>query len=98
MAGKQPTRTGKGKSVKGQANGGGRPKGSVNRVTKAVKEALRASLEAGDGAEAFFLGLKRDDPKTYAGLIGKLIPNEVIADVKTENVVKIVDLTGSKAK
>lgn len=74
--------------------GPGRPKGSKNRVTKAVKDALRASLESGEGAEAFFLSLKRDDPKTYAGLVGKLIPNEVVADVKTESTVRVIDLTG----
>lgn len=77
--------------------GKGRPKGSPNKVTKAVKDALRGALEASheDGAEGFFLMLAKDDPKTFATLVGKLIPNEVVADVKSETIVKIIDLADS---
>lgn len=98
MAGKQPTKTSKGKSVKGQANGGGRPKGSANKVTKAVKEALREALEEAhpDGAKGYFLQVAADDPKTFMGVVQKLIPNEVVADVKSETIVRVVDMTGGK--
>jgi len=87
-------------ATKSRKAGPGRPKGSVNKVTKAVKEALRESLDESheDGAKGFFLQLARDDPKTYAGLIQKLIPNELVADLRGETTLKIVDLSDQGAK
>lgn len=76
--------------------GPGRPPGSKNKITAAVKDALRGALESShpDGAEGFFLELARDDPKTFSHLVAKLIPNEVQAEVKTENTITVIDLTG----
>lgn len=77
--------------------GKGRPKGSPNKLTKAVKDALREALDESheDGAKGFFLALAKSDPKTFASLVQKLLPNEVVADVKTENVVRVIDLTAN---
>ena len=56
---------------------GGRAKGTPNKLTVAVKTAVVEALNAGDGAVAFFTGLKENDPKTFATICGRLIPHEV---------------------
>ena len=57
---------------------GGRQKGTPNKTTRSVKEALKRALEAegDDGGEAFFASLRDSDPKPFATLVGKLIPTE----------------------
>ena len=57
---------------------GGRQKGTQNKATTAVKAALLRALQAGeeDGGERFFGELRESDPKTFAALVGKLIPTE----------------------
>ena len=59
------------------ANAGRKP-GSRNKTTAAVKAALLRALQAGeeDGGEKFFSSLREEDPKTFAALVGKLIPTE----------------------
>jgi len=63
---------------KGGEPGPGRPPGSPNKTTRAVKDALMRALEAEseDGGEAFFASLRDSDPKTFATLVSKLIPTE----------------------
>lgn len=65
--------------VKGEprpANAGRRP-GSPNKTTRNVRDALVRALEATakDGGEEFFADLRDSDPKTFATLVSKLIPN-----------------------
>ncbi|MCR9093444.1 MAG: hypothetical protein NXI30_04450 [bacterium] len=66
----------KGQFVKGS---GGRKKGSQNKTTKAVKNALRDALEGAheDGAEGYFKQLAKDDPALFVSLVRKLIPNQI---------------------
>jgi hypothetical protein len=66
--------------VKGEprpANAGRRP-GSPNKTTRSVRDALVRALEATaeDGGEEFFTDLRDSDPKTFATLVSKLIPNQ----------------------
>jgi len=56
---------------------GGRPKGSVNKVTKAVKEAALGALNAGEGAEAFFMERKEANPDAFMGFLKAIVPHEV---------------------
>lgn len=72
--------------------GPGRPKGSQGKVTVAVKELLRLSLDEVGGKD-YLVALARNEPKTYGGLIGKLIPNEVIGNLTIEHKLEIVDLS-----
>ena len=58
----------------------GRVKGSQNKITKTVKQALLESLDRVGGVE-WFVQLAQDDPKTYAQLIGRIIPLQIKADV-----------------
>jgi hypothetical protein len=62
--------------------GPGRPKGSVNRYTKTVKEALLQSFNNQGGVE-FFDKLAKKNPTLYAQCLMRLIPAEVQAEVNS---------------
>lgn len=62
---------------KGCQKYGGRAKGTPNKYATDIKEALLEALNSGDGAVAFFTDLKEQDPKTFAGVVSKLLPKEV---------------------
>lgn len=77
--------------------GAGRRPGSPNKHTRNVREALVRALEATaeDGGEEFFAGLRDSDPKTFASLVGKLIPNQThISGDEGGPVLIIKDYTG----
>lgn len=63
---------------KGHEKVGGRKPGSLNKSTRSVRDALVRALEATaeDGGEEFFTDLRDSDPKTFATLVSKLIPNQ----------------------
>jgi hypothetical protein len=60
---------------------GGRKKGTPNKATKAVKEALLEALNDGAGATAFFLEMKNSKVQAeriaFANICAKLIPAEL---------------------
>ena len=56
--------------------GRGRKKGSMNKTTKTLKEALLASFET-LGGEEWLVQLAGSDPKAYASLLGRLVPSEI---------------------
>ena len=56
--------------------GMGRPAGTKNKTTKAVKEMLMAALDELNGQE-YFLEQARENPAAFMSLVGKLIPTEV---------------------
>lgn len=56
---------------------GGRKAGVKNKLTTSVKDALLAAMNAGDGAEAFWIGLKETEPRTFATIAGRLLPKEI---------------------
>ena len=60
--------------------GKGRPRGSVNKTTKTLKEALLASFET-LGGEGWLVSLAESDPKAYASLLGRLVPSEIGVEV-----------------
>ena len=75
----------------------GRRAGTPNKTTRAVKEALMRALEATreDGGEKFFTDLRDSDPKTFATLVSKLIPNQThVTGDEGGPVVVIKDYTG----
>lgn len=64
--------------------GVGRPKGSLNVVTKTVKAAMLAGLESNGGAEKFFEDLRLDNPNLFASLVVKLLPMQVDVDATVD--------------
>jgi len=52
---------------------GGRAKGTPNRTTTALKEAIMLSFDRLGGA-AYLEEVARRDPRTYCALLGKVLP------------------------
>lgn len=60
--------------------GRGRPKGSPNKNTQAIKDMLLASLDA-VGGQAYFEQQALENPTAYMSLVGKIIPAEVKKEI-----------------
>lgn len=80
--------------------GKGRPKGSPNKTTTALKEAiLQAATESGgpEGMVGYLKTLAADQPVAFAGLLGKVLPMTVAGDaanpIRTVSEIVLVDGT-----
>lgn len=69
------------------AAGKGRPKGTPNKTTTALKEAILAAAaehgedDAGkDGLQGYLRKVAREDVKAFTGLLGKVLPLQVTGD------------------
>lgn len=60
--------------------GPGRPKGSQNKVTRSVKEAITEAFDKLGGVPSLVTWGK-DNPNEFYGLWGRLAPREIHADV-----------------
>lgn len=56
--------------------GPGRPKGSVNRITKTLREMILEALDGAGGVE-YLKEQARDNPDQFLALLGKIIPLQV---------------------
>lgn len=88
---------------KGQPKTGGRKKGTPNKSTKQFKEIMDGILFDDPAETSEKLIALRDSSEVaekaiFWGLAKQRLPKVLEGKIKTENVVKIVDLTGSKAK
>jgi len=63
----------------GAKPGGGRPLGSRNQLTIDVKKAIIAAFDKA-GGERWLAALARDEPRTFATLLAKIVPSETIND------------------
>lgn len=61
------------------AAGRGRPKGSLNKVSAAVKDMVAQALDQAGGVD-YLVTQSRDNPTAFLTLIGKIIP--VQQDIK----------------
>jgi hypothetical protein len=61
------------------AAGRGRPKGSPNKITAAVKDMVAQALDQAGGVE-YLVAQSRDNPNAFLTLVGKIIPMQ--ADIK----------------
>ncbi len=69
----------------------GRPKGTQNKTTTALKDALMLSFERLGGA-AYLEEVARRDPRTYCALLGKVLPrNPAATDNALGNVATLSD-------
>jgi hypothetical protein len=57
----------------------GRPKGSPNRVPKALKEMILGALDKA-GGEQYLSDQAKDNPTAFLTLIGKVLPLQVQGD------------------
>lgn len=61
--------------------GMGRPKGSPNKMTKALKEMILEALDGAGGVD-YLVVQSRDNPTAFLTLIGKVLPLQVAAQVE----------------
>lgn len=59
--------------------GPGRPKGSSNKLTKSIKEAIEKAFENAGGVK-YLETVARDDPRTFCALLGKVLPTQITGD------------------
>ena len=83
----------KGKA-KGSDKTGGRKKGTPNKATQAVKDAILEAFN-GLGGVKYLEKIGKEDPKTFLTLLGKVVPAEVKADIsgKMDIIVEVVKYT-----
>jgi len=70
----------------GARPGAGRPPGSVNVVTRTLKECILAAGEiaGGEGGMTAYLAkLAIENSSAYAGLLGKILPHQIAADAES---------------
>lgn len=67
-----------------QHPGPGRPKGSVNRCTAALKTAVLEAFDEVGGAR-WLVDLAKTEPKTFASLLARLIPTETATKMEITN-------------
>ena len=72
--------------------GKGRPKGSPNKTTALLKDAiLKAATDAGDGDMAAYLTKQAlDNPGPFMSLLGKVLPMQVGGDPDNPIVTKVI--------
>lgn len=58
---------------------GGRTKGTPNKLTRDIREAVLASFESVGGAE-YLATQARDNPTAYLTLLGKVLPMQVTGE------------------
>ena len=78
-----------GKSRRGNA-GKGRRAGSVNKLTKTVKEAIEMAFN-NVGAHEYLEKMAAEQPVAFMSLLGKVIPQQVQATVNAKMLPATVD-------
>lgn len=74
--------------AKGQKTGG-RIKGTPNRVTATVKEALQAAFDEVGGKD-YLVRIAKEEPRAFCALIGKVIPQDVHASIDGQLQINVV--------
>jgi hypothetical protein len=65
----------------GARMGAGRPKGSENKITKSLREAIKESFDKVGGVQ-YLQRVAEEDPRAYLTIVGKVIPAELSAKVE----------------
>lgn len=64
----------------GYKEGGGRRKGSLNKTTRSIKEAILEAFERAGGVE-YLVKVANSDYKTFCALLGRVLPLAVNMDM-----------------
>lgn len=60
--------------------GPGRPKGSANKLTKDIRQAIAEAFDKAGGVD-YLVKIAKTQPQTFCSLVGKIVPQEVKAAV-----------------
>ena len=75
--------------------GSGRPKGSLNKTTRAMKEIWLEAFERVGGAD-YLVAQAGANPATFMQGLLRQIPNEVAASVDGIQTIHFIDLSGER--
>lgn len=68
---------------------GGRSKGTPNRTTAEMRGAIVQAFHEAGGVD-YLVKVAKDDPRTFCGLLGRVLPREVKAEVATTTLEDLV--------
>ena len=74
---------------------GGRKKGTPNKTTAAVKEAILKSFEM-VGGEKYLAKIAEEHPQAFCTLLGRCLPKDMNVDMNARMTVSVKDLTGNQ--
>lgn len=78
---------------KGHPKAHGRKKGTPNKTTVLVKEALLAAFEELGGVE-YLIKVGEKEPRAFLTLLARLVPNEIHAELHRETLLIVRSYTG----
>lgn len=83
---------------KNRGNAGkGRPKGSSNKVTKTIREAIESSFEEVGGAD-YLARMAVNQPSAYMALLGKVLPAHMNITAKDTKFTVVVERASAADK
>lgn len=56
---------------------GGRQPGATNKIGRALREAIEEAFDRVGGVQ-YLVEVAKNDPRTFCGLLGKIIPKDII--------------------
>lgn len=74
---------------------GGRTKGTPNRTTAAMREAIHEAFEQAGGV-GYLVQVAKDSPEVFCRLLAKLIPTAVAAEVRGATLEQLVTESWSR--
>ena len=77
----------------GKPKTGGRQKGTINKTSALLKDAVLEAADSAGGKEGlvgYLASQARGNPVAFMGLLGKLVPSPIAAEV-TQCVAKVTD-------
>jgi len=69
---------------------GGRQKGTPNKFTASVRDAVEAAFNEAGGAD-YLVQQAHENPVAFMTLLGKVLPREITADVRADVSVSSID-------
>lgn len=73
-----------GRILKGNKKQGGRVKGTPNKSTADLKNAIMAAYDKLGGVD-YLVDVGRSKPETFCTLLGKVLPKDIIAEVTVKS-------------
>jgi len=67
----------------------GRPRGSRNKLSGAVKEMILAALDSVVGGQAYLEQQARENPKAFLTLLGRILPLQMAAEPEQPRMIQV---------